>query len=157
MMVTIQNHVILSAFNRQSTKTIQDNVLCVSNFHTLMFSNVLKFDAMIQTFFPWPCQILVFSIHSSLFDLQLLKAFALQMFTDFSSVCNWKQIPQSPTSKMLKGFFCDPSFFLFYQVKLKICVWIPQVLLIGKNSIDYLCLQKCALLLMHSTNNVCIR
>ena len=95
--------------------------MCLSNFHTLMFSNVLKFDAMIQTFFPWPCQILVFSIHSSLFDLQLLKAFALQMFTDFSSVCNWKQIPQSPTSKMLKGFFCDPSFFLFYQVKLKIC------------------------------------
>ena len=123
-----------------------------------MFSNVLKFDAMIQTFFPWPCQILVFSIHSSLFDLQLLKAFALQMFTDFSSVCNWKQIPQSPTSKMLKGFFCDPSFFLFYQVKLKICgSEFHKFYLLVKKAIDYSCLQKCALLLMHSTNNVCIR
>ena len=33
MVLTIQHHIILNTFNRQSTKTKLDNILCVSNFH----------------------------------------------------------------------------------------------------------------------------
>ena len=33
MVLTIQHHIILNTFNRQSTKTKLDSILCVSNFY----------------------------------------------------------------------------------------------------------------------------
>lgn len=75
LMVTIQYHIILNTFNRQSTRKIQDNFLCVINFDMHVFSN---FDTICEPglrsepFFAWLSQILFFSIGTSLFDLQLL-------------------------------------------------------------------------------------
>lgn len=89
------NHPILrntNTFNRQSTKPIQDSILCVSNFHMYMLSNV---DATIQAFL---CRAKPDPI-------------VLHSYITFSSVCNWKQtFPKAECS-----FFVITSlFFLFF-------------------------------------------
>ena len=47
MMVATQHCIILNTFIRQSTKPIQDSILCVSNLHMYIISN---FNASIQAF-----------------------------------------------------------------------------------------------------------
>ena len=70
MALTIQHRIILNTFNRQSTKTKLDNILCVSNFRLHMFSN---FEATIQTFLR-----LIFVYRGF---------FCLQLETDLSVSC----------------------------------------------------------------------
>ena len=93
------NHPILrntNTFNRQSTKPIQD-ILCVSNFHMYMLSNV---DATIQAFL---CRAKPDPI-------------VLHSYITFSSVCNWKQTFQSIASKSRKQFFLGSrAFFSFFS------------------------------------------
>ena len=94
------NHPILhntNTFNGQSTKPIQDSMLCVSNFHMYTLSNV---DATIQAFLcvakPDPI--------------------VLHSYITFSSVCNWKQTFQSIASKSRMQFFfvITSLFFPFF-------------------------------------------
>ena len=130
MMVTIQHSIILNTFNRQSTKPLQDSILCVSNFHIYMLSNV---DATIQAF------------------LCLAKPdpIALHSYITFSSVCNWKQTFQSIASKSrMQFFFVITSFFflsLFWDggVKSKIrCSEFHEFYLLEKPQ-DFSRLRKC--------------
>ena len=105
MMVTIQTRT-LNTFSKQGTKTIQGNIMCVSNFHSDMFGNVLKF----WCYDPNLCSsghgfpsVHHFLTHSCLW------------FTDFSSACNWKKASQSLVlPRSAEHFFCDPSYSFFF-------------------------------------------
>ena len=55
MVVTFQHCVIINTFNRQSTKTKQDNILCASNFHVEMFSNCIVMPWSLFTEFSSAC------------------------------------------------------------------------------------------------------
>lgn len=72
--ITVQHRIMLNTFNRQSTRTVHDNMLCVSNFRLLMFSN---FVAAIQTFLRQGELDSIISILTLLFHSQLPKVFAL--------------------------------------------------------------------------------
>ena len=110
MIVTIQNRIILNTFSRQPTKkTIQGNIMCVSNFHVHMFTNVLKFwwyDPNLSspgqaTFYCFP-----FAHH--------FLAHSCIMFIEFSSACNWKKTSRSPASKRRTLFFFGIQVSLFF-------------------------------------------
>ena len=120
MLLTIQT-CILNTFNKQGTKIIQGNIMCVSNFHMDMFGNVLKFwcyDPNLCSpgqggFYRFP------SVHHFLTHSCLLS-------TEFSSACNWKQASKSPVlPRSAEHIFCDPSysFFFFFVVVVVVAIF----------------------------------
>lgn len=139
-MITIQHCIILDTFNRQFTKPKQDSILCVSNFHIYMLSNVTTIQAFLCLAKPDPI--------------------ALHSYITFSSVCNWKQTFQSIVSKSrMQFFFVITSFFfpfsfLGWGCEIKDTLqWIPRVLFIGKTQGFF----SSAEVLMPSTANIYIR
>ena len=104
MILTFQNRIILNTFSRQPIKTIQGNIMWLSNFHLHMFTNVLKFwcydpnlSSSGQTRF---CR--------SLSDSQLVNVyrvfFCLKLETNLAVSCLEAQ----------NAFLCNPSFLFFF-------------------------------------------
>ena len=118
MMVATQHCIILNPFIRQSTKPIQDSILCVSNLHMYIISN---FNASIQAFLcrakPDP----------RVFHLYITFFLCLQLETNRLVYCLQKQ----------NVVFCLWSRFFFFwgggEGEIKDTLqWIPRVLLSGK-------------------------
>ena len=104
MILTFQNRIILNTFSRQPIKTMQGNIMWLSNFHLHMFTNVLKF----WCYDPNLSSSGQARFCRSLPDSQLLNVyrvfFCLKLETNLAVSCLETQ----------NAFLCNPSFLFFF-------------------------------------------